>query len=180
MVLPKDLFSVYLYPGELYIADTPTVVTTNLGSCVSVVFFSPQLRIGAICHGRLPQRTKGGVWVPGNKKKCFEYMDCSIVYIIDFFKDLNIKRNKVVIEMYGGSNMFHQTSEEKNSVGWQNIDISKRILNKHGLYVSVSDVGGYLGRKVIFNSQTGKVSSIILQKRADSIRKLSQIQKKLC
>ena len=45
---------VYLKPGELYIAWEPTVITTLLGSCVSVVFYLAEPKVTAACHAMLP------------------------------------------------------------------------------------------------------------------------------
>ncbi len=50
----------YLRPGELHIADHPGIVTTVLGSCVSVTMFSRRREVGAICHGLMPERTEIG------------------------------------------------------------------------------------------------------------------------
>jgi chemotaxis protein CheD len=41
------LLRFYLKPGEIHIADRPGIVTTVLGSCVSVTMYSPRLKTGA-------------------------------------------------------------------------------------------------------------------------------------
>ena len=46
-----DLPMVNLHPGELFVAQEPTLITTILGSCVSVCLFCPKQKIGAMCHG---------------------------------------------------------------------------------------------------------------------------------
>ena len=53
--LPPDLARVYLKPGELHFATGPTVVSTVLGSCVSVTMFDRLSGAAAICHALLPE-----------------------------------------------------------------------------------------------------------------------------
>ncbi len=44
-----------LQPGELYLARSPSILRTILGSCVGVTFWSARLGAGALCHGVLPK-----------------------------------------------------------------------------------------------------------------------------
>ena len=39
-----------LQPGELYLARSPAILRTILGSCVGVTFWSARLGAGALCH----------------------------------------------------------------------------------------------------------------------------------
>ena len=48
--------------GELYLARSPAILRTMLGSCVGVTFWSPRLGAGALCHGVLPRCPRG--WSP--------------------------------------------------------------------------------------------------------------------
>ena len=45
--LEDELSEVYLLPGEVHLARTPTIIRTILGSCVGVTFWSPKLGVGA-------------------------------------------------------------------------------------------------------------------------------------
>ena len=48
-----------LQPGELYLARSPAILRTILGSCVGVTFWSSRLGAGALCHGVLSARNPG-------------------------------------------------------------------------------------------------------------------------
>ena len=50
-----ELPEVYLQPGEVYLARSPTILKTVLGSCVGITFWVSRLGIGALCHGVLPR-----------------------------------------------------------------------------------------------------------------------------
>jgi chemotaxis protein CheD len=144
--LPK----IYLRPGELIIAEEPAVITTVLGSCISVVLFSPRLRIGAICHATMPS---------GKDADPSKYADQSVRYLIDFFRGLEVKRNETIVKLFGGADMFSpkQPDRKNQTIGAQNVRAAIYALNQEGYEPMVGDVGGTQGRKIVFYSHTGDV-----------------------
>jgi chemotaxis protein CheD len=52
--LNSELHEFYLEPGELHIAREPAIIRTALGACIGITFWSAKLRVGALCHPRLP------------------------------------------------------------------------------------------------------------------------------
>lgn len=40
----------FLKPGEAIVSPNPILVSTVLGSCIAVTMYSPEKRVGAICH----------------------------------------------------------------------------------------------------------------------------------
>ncbi|MDA8242261.1 MAG: chemotaxis protein CheD [Nitrospiraceae bacterium] len=152
-----EMKTVYLKPGEIYIArDEPTVVTTVLGSCISVAMFNGRLNIGAICHGLLPKCR--------DKKACdgtcfeeFRYVECSMRHILSRFFSLGVHRSEIRVKLFGGSDMFELKSPASISVGKQNIETALKVIGDEGLTLVSSDVGGPLGRKIFFHTQTGEV-----------------------
>ena len=57
-----------LQPGELYLARSPAILRTILGSCVGVTFWSARLGAGALCHGVLPRCPQSGPQAPASPK----------------------------------------------------------------------------------------------------------------
>ena len=51
--LPESIVA----PGELLITAEALCVTTLLGSCVAIVFYSRAPRLAALCHALLPSST---------------------------------------------------------------------------------------------------------------------------
>lgn len=76
-----------LQPGELYLARSPAILRTILGSCVGVTFWSMRLGAGALCHGVLPRCPQ--VWPAGSSlsERC-RYVDFSIRYLLQLFDEL--------------------------------------------------------------------------------------------
>jgi len=141
---------IFLKPAQLLIAEKPTIITTVLGSCVSVVLYSPRLRTGAICHATLPS---------GPDDEPSKYVDQSIRYMLDYFQQLEISRRETIIKLFGGADMFTAENPRsgKQTVGAQNISVAMATLHQMGLEPMVADVGGTQGRKLIFYSETGEV-----------------------
>lgn len=140
----------YLSPGELVIATKPMVITTVLGSCISVVLFSPRLKIGAICHATMPS---------GTEERPGKYADQSVLHMLEEFHLRGIKRRETIVKLFGGSDMFTLKHPENQSqtIGAQNVRSAIATLNRAGYEPMVSDVGGSQGRKLVFHSNTGDV-----------------------
>ncbi len=154
----RDLESIYLKPGEFYFGETPVVVSTILGSCVSVTMFHPVSSTGAICHGLLPRC--------GGKKSCdgtclegFRYVDCSIKRMVRKFDAIGVNRGDIQVKIFGGADMFGVRSEDARSktVGMENVMAAETIIEKEGLTVMAFDTRGIQGRKILFFPHTGEV-----------------------
>lgn len=140
--------ALYLRPGEVFLSDKPTVVTTVLGSCVSVTMFAERLRVGAICHALLPE---------GSVDEAFRYVDGSIYYMLAQLKTLGISRRELEVKMFGGADMLTINGNASVKVGSRNIQVAKEVLKAEGLTLVKEDVGGVVGRKILFHSHTGDV-----------------------
>jgi chemotaxis protein CheD len=150
---------VFLKPGELYISDIPTMVSTILGSCIAMTIFNKRLKIGGICHAMLPRS-------PYSKEhSVFRYADSSIFYMINKFETIGIRKDEMEIKLLGGADVIDRINEDTASIGQKNIDIAREIIKNENLQIIVSDVGGRMGRKVHFYTHTGKV----LLKRINSV-----------
>lgn len=156
---PK-LPQIYLKPGGMYLATEPTVVSTVLGSCVSVTMFHPQRRIGAICHGLLPVCRENGICNCITEcENGLKNMKCSLRIMFEQFKELGIAPRELEVKVFGGAEMISATQDDttRQSVGSKNTAITLRLLEEARVTVKSSDLGGSNGRKIYFNSYTGEV-----------------------
>ena len=104
-------------------------------------------------------------------------MDSSIQPILQSYQTKGIDDNRIIIKMFGGARVLGPISGKQNTIGCQNIKISKKVLQENGLHACFLDVGGKMGRKIAFNTQTGEVSSTLLQTREAAIEDFKKIQK---
>ena len=140
---------VFLKPGELYIGKEPAVISTILGSCLSITMFNARLGVGGICHALFPNDSKRKKGIE------FHYVDGSILYMINEFEKIGIKRNEIEVKVFGGASI--NDTAHKKTVGQANIEAALDILNGNDLKVLTYDFGGTLGRKIIFYTHTGRV-----------------------
>ena len=149
------LQSIHLKAGEMFVSDKPASVSTVLGSCISVTFFSPRLQIGAICHGFLPV-CKKETPCDGTCDDGFRYVDCSIKRMCKTFKSLGIGYSEIEVKVFGGAGTIFKKGNAE-TVGMQNTKIALSTIKDHNLNIKASDTGGSRGRQLIFFSHTGKV-----------------------
>jgi chemotaxis protein CheD len=146
-----------LKPGELYLGKGPAVITTVLGSCVSVTMYHAESGISAICHGQLPSCSMD-TSCKGSCDEKFKFMDCSIKKMLNKMDSCGIERSGIEVKMFGGSDMFGvHSSRRSKTVGRENIRIAQETLEEKGLKISAFDTGGTQGRKILFFAHTGDV-----------------------
>lgn len=161
-MIPYDtkLPVVYLKPGEMYFTDRPTVVSTVLGSCVSITMFNGDLKIGAICHGLLPTCNKEKRNICNNKcTDLYKYMDCAFRHMVHRFESYDLNRDEIEVKLFGGAGILTPQENEhgRMSIGFQNLRTTMGMIKKEGLKIRASDTGGSSGRKLFFLTHTGDV-----------------------
>lgn len=82
-------------------------------------------------------------------------MDSSISYMLNEFEKMGIKRNEIEVKIFGGASIIDAT--HRKSVGQTNIEEALNVIRDKDLQVLNHDFGGTLGRKIIFNTHTGRV-----------------------
>lgn len=139
----------YLYPGQLFAHRDAYTVTTVLGSCVAICLWDPVLRAGGINHYMLPLWNGEGLPSP-------RYGNIAIQKLIEKMLALGCRKENLRTKVFGGGAVLQTTSGLLN-VGERNIMIAQDILADEKLPILSSDVGGTLGRKLLFYTETGEV-----------------------
>ena len=149
--LHSELPITYLNPGELYLGDQPALVTTTLGSCVAVIFFSPRPLLGAICHALLP--------TGNDQDNGFKYLDHSFFWMLEQFKLRDIKMEQIQVKLFGGADVleYDRGDCQTVTVGRQNIEKALELVKTQGLRLKASNLGGTVARKLFFYTHSGNV-----------------------
>lgn len=149
-VLPE----VHLQPGEVYLASTPSILRTILGSCVGVTFWSPRLQLGALCLGVLPRCPRGARAPEG-----YRYVDFAIRELLRQMENLGALRGEMQIKVFGGADTLPvaPVGRSRQTVGRQNGETALATLRQENLTVLISDLGGLAGRTIQFHTGTGEV-----------------------
>ena len=153
--LQANLPIVNLRPGELYVAQEPTIIATLLGSCVSVCLFCPSKKIGAMCHGVMPFQDNTSA------TESFRFVDSSVTYMVEVLGKANGGRRALLeAKLFGGADVLdiNMSNERKMpTIGMQNIEAARASLAKHRVPITAEKVGGASGCKLLFFSHTGEV-----------------------
>ena len=139
----------FLFPGTLIVDPRPHLVTTVLGSCVSVCFWDCVTQIGGMNHFMLPFWNGEGLATP-------KYGNIAMEKLMDRFMELGCRRDNLVAKVFGGANVMG-IENESFMIGDRNITLAFQILDDYRIRVVSNDVGGRCGRKIIMNTATGVV-----------------------
>jgi chemotaxis protein CheD len=153
-LIQTGLPAIRVQPGQLYLARSPTVLQTILGSCVSVTFWIARLGAGALCHGVLPR----GPRVTGTSED-HRYVDFSIRYLARQFDALGVRRQELEVKLFGGADVLPVATGRdcKLTIGALNCCVALEVLEEEGFHALTSDLGGIRGRTIQFHTGTGEV-----------------------
>ena len=149
-LIESHTHNIYLKPGEVVVAREPVLVTTVLGSCVSVTMFSPGSGVGAICHAMLPNNV--------GRDEDLRYVDTALRHIYRKVTGYGAGRD-LVVKLFGGARVLNvgEGGSPGRTVGEQNVARALEILEDLGLKVNSADTGGVVGRKLYFCTRDGDV-----------------------
>ncbi len=142
----KEIKRHYLYAGDLLATATPTEVSTVLGSCVSVCLWDPARGIGGINHYVSP------LW-SAKDPESNKYAETSINNLLKKMLLLGANKEKLACNVFGGGRVVDLHLD----IGAENIRAAEETLKDVGIRVTEWNVGNDHGRKLLFNTCTGKI-----------------------
>ena len=145
----------FLYPASLYADRVPTTVSTILGSCVAVCLFDKHLQIGGINHYMLPLWNGQGLASP-------KYGSIALEKLIEKLQTYGSQPKNLIAKVFGGGEVIETGAHFH--IGERNIEVAMTMLQERGITVVAKSVGGKLGRKLEFDTDTGVVRQRYIQK----------------
>ncbi len=134
---------VFLSPGEVLCLADSTMVTTVLGSCVSVTLWDKDRRIGGLNHFVLP---RGGT--------SSRYGDTAMLELLEGVLELGAHLRSLEAKVFGGAAVLPVGGE--GTVGTANVAFALGELARRGIPVAGRHTGGERGRVLMFNTETGE------------------------
>ncbi len=145
----------YLKQGELAIVSGDTKVFTILGSCVAVVLWDEQTKIGGVNHYLLPNwNNKGAPDV--------RYGDVAITELHDKIILSGAIKSRLKAKIYGGASLLNLQNASFN-IGQRNIEIAKQKLKELHIPIIEDTTGGNSGIKILFDPNNGFVKVDIIK-----------------
>ena len=132
--------------GEYKVGSGP-MMSIGLGSCIGLTLYDDERHIGAMVHIMLPD-SSGRMDRPG------KYADTAIPLLLQEMTALGCRKQKIVAKMAGGACMFVYFGNNLN-IGERNSERIKGILKENNIRIVAEDIGGNVGRTVIFKPLEG-------------------------
>jgi chemotaxis protein CheD len=139
---------VFLHSGRVYSSREPQVISTILGSCVSVCLFDRSRAIGGMNHFLLPSHASDGERSP-------RFGAVALQVLLEQMSDLGATHAALVAKVFGGARVGPMVGPITAHLGQRNIETAQYLLEKARIPIVASDVGGTVGRKLLFETATG-------------------------
>ena len=151
--LQRDV--VVIQPGEFYLTkDSLEGIATILGSCVAVCLMDLERRIGGMNHFMLPGDFRNDEVFASKSSR---YGMFAMEKLINEMMKAGARRDFLVAKIFGGAHVLNFRKSDGN-IPEANLNFVKAYLQYEEIEVVASDIGGNVGRKIIFlPSEKGKV-----------------------
>ena len=120
----------------------------GLGSCVGVVLYDHSTRMAAIAHVLLPGASNDGK---------IKHAGTAIATMLEEMISNGARRKHISAKVAGGAQIFKHMNLDILKIGDLNIKSVEETLKKEKIKISAKDVGGNLGRNVLFNAVDGSL-----------------------
>lgn len=148
---------VHLKIGECIFTREVLLISTVLGSCVSVTFHHAGMGIAAMFHALLPDAER----MRRNTQEVCHFVDAAINRVIRGFARNDVPLDEVVVKLIGGANSMKTRDPDRATgaldVGRRNVEQARAVLTDLGLPPTSEHILGEAGRKVLFYTGTGDV-----------------------
>lgn len=146
--------SIYISQGEEAVsADPDVVVSTILGSCVSICLWDPVIKVGAINHMLLPEIDDSGNPAMSTGAIAMERLVNEMVHHGAIRKNLRAK-------VFGGANML----AGRTDIGQRNVAFARDYLARESIPCDAESVGGATARRLMYWPATGTVKQKTVEK----------------
>ena len=160
--MATDNHTYHLPIGGIYVTSDETTISTVLGSCISVCLYDRLNKVGGMNHYMLPQ-------APGTSRETKEigrYGDLSIPELLNQFRRQGGNVAMATAKIFGGAHMLSALTFA--NIPEKNIETAVRQLEQASVKIAHREVGGERGRKIQFETGSGKILVRIVAHRSFS------------
>jgi len=141
--------------GDVAVSNNTNVVisTFALGSCIGIVVYDSEVKVGGLIHIMLPDSTLS----PGKaEEQPAMFADTGVPLMFRNLMGLRVERRRLKAFVAGGASVI--SGSDMFKIGERNIAAVKKMINTLGIPVIKADIGGVNNRTVHLNIGTGEVS----------------------
>ncbi len=152
---PTHLKSVAkIQPGEVYVGNKGEIISTVLGSCISVCMYDSDKGISGMNHFMLP-RGKDETATKDISSNSTRYGNWAMEFLINEMIKAGARKEALDVKVFGGGQVLSEM--DFMDIGQRNIDFVFSYLVQEGMPINRHDVGGIYPRKLLFFGDTGRV-----------------------
>jgi len=137
-----QIFEYFLLPGHIFLPREPALISTVLGSSVAVSVWDSRTEYGAMAHFLYPFTEK-------REEAKAIYGNVAVRYLLRHFFQSGARKEELKAQILGGAT---NDTAECAETARENIRIARSVLHRFGVKILSDDVGGSLGRKVVYNT----------------------------
>lgn len=144
--------------ADLAVAREPAVITTHgLGSCLAIILYDPQAKVGGLAHVMLPSPE-----LVKNQTNVAKFPATAIEAMVSEIERLGGSRSRLRAKMAGGARMFGALLASSKgagtaNIGQRNAQEARAELVRLGIPIVAEDTGSDYGRSVEFLVSSGTV-----------------------
>jgi chemotaxis protein CheD len=130
-----------------------TLVTVGLGSCVAILLYDAEARIGGMAHILLPSPA-----LSRRDSNPAKFPQTAVPRLLELMAADGARPKRITARLAGGASMFAALAPPGTiQMGERNLVAARQVLNAHGVPVVGEAVGGDFGRTVRFRVCDGQV-----------------------
>ena len=133
--------------------ENDIIVTHALGSCLGLVVYDPQAKVGGMLHAMLPLSKINPEKAKSNP--CM-FVDTGVPMLFGEIYSLGGLKRRLKVKAAGCGRPLGKNAMFK--IGERNHVVMKKLLWKNDVLVDAEDIGGAISRTVYFALATGKIT----------------------
>jgi chemotaxis protein CheD len=138
------LFEYFLLPGYIFLNREPSLISTVLGSNVAVSLWDKKKKYGGMANYLYPSLEQGAA-------ASSAYGSVAIRHLAKMLISEGVKRKDIKAQIFGGAEK--KGDLECAKIASKNVSMAKKILRELKIDIVSEDIGGNLGRKIVYNSE---------------------------
>jgi chemotaxis protein CheD len=140
----EEMRTHFLQPGCILVSDEPHLISTVLGSCVSVCLRDATALVAGMNHYVFPR--------PWSGQRTAQFGSLSLSLMLRLLQERGARLERLEAHVFGGA----ENPQLGSPIGGNNVRLALELLASKHIVVLSRDVGGWRGRHVVFNTATGE------------------------
>jgi chemotaxis protein CheD len=130
-----------------------TLMTVGLGSCVAILLYDAQARVGGLAHILLPSPA-----LSRNDGNPAKFPQSAVPRLIELMAAEGARVQRITARLAGGASMFSSLAPPGTiQMGERNLVAARQVLSSYGVPLVGEAVGGDFGRTVRLRVSDGRV-----------------------